>query len=145
MRPANARELVVSAGRNDAGSALRLPAAMGREHLPPDFSGPLDFDGLADMLRHLEGEEVSVVVESAHVPGTPGTRVEMSGALRRLTGHALAETECFAVEQSPGLRLPRGHFLSATLSTIEGTSYFVIAVRMRGMDLVIGQPDLVGE
>jgi hypothetical protein len=49
------------------------------------------------------------------------------------------------VGQNPGLQLPRAEFISATSSTFEGQFYFQVAVQMKGIEFVLGQPDLVGE
>jgi hypothetical protein len=120
---------------------------MGRDELPAAFSGSLDFDGLIETLRRVEGEQVSVVLSGTQpdeAPGPPGVRIELLGELRRRS-HALPDTECFSVGESPGLRLPRAEFISAALRTLEGTFYFQVTVRMRGIDFVLGQPDLVGE
>jgi hypothetical protein len=120
---------------------------MGRDDLPAEFSGSLDFDALIQMLRQVEGEQVSVVLsgtQPGEAPEAPGVRIELLGELRRRS-HALEDTECFSVGESPGLRLPRAEFISAELRTLEGTFYFQVAVRMQGIDFVLGQPDLVGE
>jgi hypothetical protein len=121
---------------------------LSRDELPPDFSGSLDFDGLIRTLGRLEGEKVSVVLggtQSNEAPGPPGVRVELCGELHRRGPHNLSDTECFSVGDDPGLRLPRAEFVSASLSTFEGMFYFQVAVQMKGINFVIGQPDLVGE
>jgi hypothetical protein len=120
---------------------------MSRYDLPADSSKSLDFDGLIDTLARLEGEEVSVLltgIEPGEAPGRPGVRVELLGELRRVSSHALPETECFSVGPSPGIQLPRAEFVAAHLSTLDSNFYFAIKVEMRGIDFVLGQPDLIG-
>jgi hypothetical protein len=136
-------------GRRDRRSAAVLLrsatvrcAAMSREELPPDFSDALDYDGLLEVLGILEGKEVSVVFGGG--PDSLGAQVELVGELHRRPA-ADPVTAWFRVGSNPGLRLPRGEFVSARLGTLEGTFYFNVAIEMRGMAFVVGSPDLIGD